>query len=351
LSAAGTGARLARRPRRERAPLRLATARAGRRRARRGRDRSPSSCARRPSRSRPCRRRAGVLERFKLTPRHLAVACASHGGDGQHLSRVAEILLACGVGESALGCGPLAPRDPSAAAALPGPPHRIHHNCSGKHALGLALCVREGWPLEGYLDAGHPLQDAMRAAILEATGDRRRASPTPSTAAGCAPTRRARAPRGGVRPRSPPAASGPQGARVAAGDVRHPALVGFPGSIDTELMAAAPGVVAKIGAEAVIAIGRRRPRARVKVLDGNGPRDRPGRRPLRPRPARPAGRRRAARGARRAADPQLARRRRRDGSTRRSAEPRRQPGSAASSSAGGRAELAELVTRIPTRRP
>ena len=93
--------------------------------------------------------RAGVLERFKLTPRHLAVACASHGGDGQHLSRVAEILLACGVGESALGCGPLLPRDPSAAAALKGRPHRIHHNCSGKHALGLALCVVRGLAARG----------------------------------------------------------------------------------------------------------------------------------------------------------------------------------------------------------
>ena len=72
--------------------------------------------------------RAGVLESFGLTSRHLAVACASHGGDGQHLSRVAEILLACGVSETALGCGPLLPRDPSAAAALTGRPHRIHHN-------------------------------------------------------------------------------------------------------------------------------------------------------------------------------------------------------------------------------
>ena len=49
---------------------------------------------------------------------------------------------------------------------------------------------------------------------------------------------------------------GPAGARVAAAMSEHPALVGFPGSIDTELMAAAPGVVAKIGAEAVIASGR-----------------------------------------------------------------------------------------------
>jgi len=215
--------------------------------------------------------RAGVLDRFQLTPRHLAVACASHGGDGQHLSRVAEILLACGVGESALGCGPLLPRDPSAAATLTGRPHRIHHNCSGKHALGLALCVCEDWPLEGYLDAGHPLQEAMHAAILEATGVN--GAGVAEAVDGCGmrtyamdldglASAFARLASGGL---------GPEGARVAAAMTEHPALVGFPGSIDTEIMAAAPGVVAKIGAEAVIAIGTPDGRGlAVKVLDGNG---------------------------------------------------------------------------------
>jgi L-asparaginase II len=214
--------------------------------------------------------RAGVLERYRLDDRHLAVACASHGGDGQHLSRVAEILLACGVGEDALGCGPLQPRDPSAAAALRGPPHRIHHNCSGKHALGLALCVHQGWPLRGYLEAGHPLQEAMCAAILEATG----ATAADAAAVdGCGMRtyafglERLAAAFAALASGGP----GPAGARVAEAMSSHPALVGFPGSIDSELMAAFPGVVAKIGAEGVIAIGTPDGRGlAVKVLDGNG---------------------------------------------------------------------------------
>jgi L-asparaginase II len=215
--------------------------------------------------------RAGVLERFSLGERHLAVACASHGGDDQHLSRVAEILLASGASEHALGCGPLAPRDPSAAAALRGPPHRIHHNCSGKHALGLALCVHEGWPVEGYVEAGHPLQDAMRAAILEATGA---AGPDVASAVdGCGmqtyalgldrlAAAFAALASGGL---------GPAGARVAEAMSTYPALVAFPGAIDAEVMAAHPGVVCKIGAEAVIAIGTPDGRGlALKVLDGNG---------------------------------------------------------------------------------
>jgi L-asparaginase II len=215
--------------------------------------------------------RAGVLERFGLTPRHLAVGCASHGGDGRHLARVADILLACGVGQAALGCGPLLPRDPRAAAALPGPPNRIHHNCSGKHALGLALCVLEGWPLEGYLERDHPLQQAMHAAILEATETA--GTDVAEAVDGCGMRTyalgldRLAAAFGALAG----GRLGTAGARVASAMSDDPALVGFPGAIDSELMAAAPGVVAKIGAEAVIAIGLPDGRGlALKILDGNG---------------------------------------------------------------------------------
>src|SRR4051812_18472542 len=130
--------------------------------------------------------RAGVLERFGLDDRHLALACASHGGSDQHVAGGAEMLAACGLDEHALGCGPPRhvgvvaemrgaggldepalgwapppPRAPDAAA----PATRIRHNCSGKHALGLARCRQEGWSLAAYLEAEHPLQDAMRAEV------------------------------------------------------------------------------------------------------------------------------------------------------------------------------------------
>jgi L-asparaginase II len=49
----------------------------------------------------------------------------------------------------------------------------------------------------------------------------------------------------------------------------HPDLVAFPGAIDTELMAAELGLVAKVGAEGVIGIGLTDGRAlALKVLDG-----------------------------------------------------------------------------------
>ena len=210
--------------------------------------------------------RAGVLERLGLDDRHLAIGCASHGGSPEHVARVTEILAACGLGVGDLACGAVAPRDPVAAGALPGAPGRVHHNCSGKHALGLALCVVEGWPVEGYLDAAHPLQRAMADEVSDALGVQAHAQaidgcgmPTFDAPLAALASAFGRLAGGGL---------GASGARVAAAMRANPALVAYAGAIDTELMAAMP-VVAKIGAEGVIAIGCDDGRGvAVKVADG-----------------------------------------------------------------------------------
>jgi L-asparaginase II len=210
--------------------------------------------------------RAGVVERLGLDDRHLAMACASHGGSPEHVARVAEILAACGLGVDDLACGPVPPRDPRAAGALAGRPRRIHHNCSGKHALGLALCVVEGWPVEGYLEASHPLQRAMAAAVAEGLGIE-----APAQAIdGCGmPT--FYAPLGalaGAFGRLAGGGLGDAGIRIATAMRAHPELVAYRGAVDTELMTALP-VVAKIGAEAVIAVGCADGRGlALKVADG-----------------------------------------------------------------------------------
>jgi L-asparaginase II len=210
--------------------------------------------------------RAGVLERLGLDDRHLAIACASHGGSPEHVARVSEILAACGLGVAQLSCGAVAPRDPVAAAALSGPPRPIHHNCSGKHALGLALCVVEGWPVEGYLDAEHPLQRAMADAVADALGVE-----SPARAVDGCGMLTFRAPLAALARAFGRLADGDLGApgtRVAAAMRAHPRLVAYAGAIDTELMAATPAI-AKIGAEGVIAIGCEDGRGvAVKVADG-----------------------------------------------------------------------------------
>ena len=100
----------------------------------------------------------GVLDRFGLDDRHLALACASHVATPEHVALAAEILAAAGLDEAALQCGPGDDGRPLA------------HGCSGNHALGLALCVQEGWPTASYLEASHPLQEAYRSTIAAIAG-------------------------------------------------------------------------------------------------------------------------------------------------------------------------------------
>jgi len=210
--------------------------------------------------------RAGVLERFGLDTRHAALACASHGGSAEHVAVVAEVLEACGLVEDALACGPEVPLDPREARGTR--PRRIRHNCSGKHAFGLARCVQEGWPLDGYFRVGHPLQGAMRDCVAEACGVER---PTEEANDGCGmrtfavPLQALAAAFG----RLASGALGPSGDRCAAAMRAHPELVAYDGAIDTELMRAEAGLVAKIGAEGVLAVGLPDGRGlAMKVRDG-----------------------------------------------------------------------------------
>jgi L-asparaginase II len=100
----------------------------------------------------------------------LALASASHSGEDFHIDGVREILRSAGLSESDLQCPPDFPLDESARAEFlraGGKPDRIHMNCSGKHAAMLATCVIQGWPVSGYRDPSHPLQEKIKIEIRQ----------------------------------------------------------------------------------------------------------------------------------------------------------------------------------------
>ena len=210
--------------------------------------------------------RAGVIERFGLDGRHLAVGCASHGGGPEHVARVREMLEAAGLDERALACGVDRPRDPRLIATDPSP---LVHNCSGKHALALALCIARDWPTLGYLVPEHPLQVELHATVADAMGVPTEAVQLAGDGCGMRTFQ--------VELRHLARAFGRLGSggfddpgeQIARAMWSHPHLVAYEGAIDSELMSAYPGLVAKIGAEGVIGIGLPDGRgAAVKVLDG-----------------------------------------------------------------------------------
>ena len=108
-----------------------------------------------------------------LEPRLLALAASSHSGAQMHLDGVREILALAGLDETALQCSldrPLGDAERKAWGDKDAT--RITMNCSGKHAAMLVTCVKNGWSIDNYLDADHPLQVACREELENLAGEK-----------------------------------------------------------------------------------------------------------------------------------------------------------------------------------
>ena len=109
-----------------------------------------------------------AMDELGASDAELALACASHNGEEEHVATARRLLDRAGVSEAELECGPQLPSDEAAARRLlagGGTPLPVHNNCSGKHAAMLATCVVAGWPRAGYIHRHHPLQRAVTAAL------------------------------------------------------------------------------------------------------------------------------------------------------------------------------------------
>jgi L-asparaginase II len=199
--------------------------------------------------------RDGVIERYDLEARHVAVACGSHEGTPEHAATVADVLARADLPIAALrprGVHPPLAAGAARALLLAGRiPTVLEHNCSGNHAL---MLLRESMLARdpgAYLDADGPAQADATAAV--------------ALACGCEPV--IAGDRCGMRAYSVPLRNAALGylrlagddmpepyreaARGVAGAMRAaPEMVAGPGSFDS-LANALPHVVAKRGAMGV----------------------------------------------------------------------------------------------------
>ncbi|OIK01130.1 asparaginase [Streptomyces colonosanans] len=216
---------------------------------------------------------AGVLRAgLELTGERLAIAAASHSGEAFHRDLVHTMLLEYGLSAQRLQCPPDLPLDPAEAEAYLASGavrERVTMNCSGKHTAMLAACALRGWPLDSYLDPAHPLQRLIHSVVEEAAGEPVAAVGTDGCGAplmAISLTGLARAFRSFVL-----AAPGTAERRVADAMRAHPEYVAGTRRPDTWLMREIPGVLSKMGAEAVQAVALPDGRALAfKVDDGAG---------------------------------------------------------------------------------
>ncbi|MPZ73525.1 MAG: asparaginase [Nitriliruptorales bacterium] len=206
--------------------------------------------------------------RTALDSDSLAIACASHEGNGEQQIQAARLLAEAGLDESALQCPPALPRDLQTACEQRWP-DPLAHNCSGKHASFLLATVTMGADHATYLDAAHPFQRLL-AERLAAACSTQLHGPGVDGCGAPAWLLPLRALAVGFARLS--AGHEPRLRRIRGAMQTYPELIGAPGAYDTELMRADGRVVAKRGAEAVFAAGTTagsRPLGiAVKITDG-----------------------------------------------------------------------------------
>jgi L-asparaginase II len=193
----------------------------------------------------------------KVPDEELAIACASHRAEPAQLQAARLLLERARAAEGDLECGLQEGRVPEP----------LFHNCSGKHAGMLAICRARGWPTEGYRLPAHALQRAILADVADAADVR--ADEIETAVDGCGVVTFAlpleRMAFAFSRLEEPDG-----GTRVATAMRAHPELVGGTGSLDTALMTAGAGWLAKGGAEGLLcALGPERVGIALKCEDGS----------------------------------------------------------------------------------
>jgi L-asparaginase II len=193
------------------------------------------------------------LASFDFSVEEIAVMCASHNGERVHVDTVRSLLARAGVEESALQCPAMRPWDQESAASSP-ERRPVNSDCSGKHAGMLAACSDQAWDLETYRDPDHPLQQAVLDTVLSVAGlDTVRVGVD-----GCGVPVHGMPLRSMARiysAFSTPKAwvgRGEHAARAIGAMRAQPYLVAGRDRVDTAVMEALPGVVAKGGAEGLI---------------------------------------------------------------------------------------------------
>lgn len=222
---------------------------------------------------------SGAAERFGLSDEELAVICSSHYAEDCHLQAVRSILAKCGLTVADLQSGvarSIRPEIAFAQAEAGIQPMRLLSDCSGKHSGMLATCIARGYPIQGYLNPSHPVQQEILRIIadiclypiekigigVDGCNVAVFALPIYNMAAGFARL---------ANPDYLPQAYKSPAIQIFRSMTTHPKMVSGTGGFCTALMHATKGrMIGKIGAQGVYCIGIREPELGIalKIEDG-----------------------------------------------------------------------------------
>lgn len=199
---------------------------------------------------------AGVVERFDLTEKDIAIMCGSHRGTMAHARQVFGMLWRADLDVAHLLCPA---KDGST----------LRYNCSGKHAGMLMACRARSWSLNNYVQRDHPVQELVRSHMTELL--RMPVAELLSARDDCGvPTYQLQLSQLAYLYAQLAAGDRPDLETIVRAMTHQPEMVGGTGQFDTELMRA-ENIVSKAGAEGVQCVGRLGEGLglAIKVLDGS----------------------------------------------------------------------------------
>src|SRR6267154_1795058 len=209
---------------------------------------------------------SGAADRFGLTGKEIAIACASHNGEPIHTAAALSILNKIGLKPEDLKCGthePFSAAETRNLRARGEEPNVLHNNCSGKHAGMLALALHLGAPTESYDHLDNPVQVLIRDVV--ARFSRLPVDDIALGIDGCGVPVFGMSVRAMARmyahlcapPENFDEATRAACKRIVAAMINYPEIIGGTAErLDTEMMLAAGGrLISKIGAEGVYTVG------------------------------------------------------------------------------------------------
>ncbi len=217
----------------------------------------------------------GSAQKYNLSDEEIAIICASHSGEEEHVRVVTGLLQKLDLSPEYLQCGVHPPFYNPRAVEIwrrGEQPSTVHCNCSGKHSGMLAICKYYDWPLNNYQELSHPLQHLLLTTIkqfhgfedihvgIDGCGVPVYGMPLKEMAKGYARLAQTTAPK----------SSAVQ--KIVSSMTKYPKLVAGTGRLDTVLMERlGDKLVTKCGAEGVQCIGLlgKGIGIAIKIEDGN----------------------------------------------------------------------------------
>ena len=115
----------------------------------------------------------GAADRYGFGDKELALACASHSGEPEHMRLAGDIVARAGLSEADFECGRHWSSEQTVLieqARAGDKPNQLGNNCSGKHAGFLCLSCHAGVDHHGYVGYDHFVQASVRDVMSDLTG-------------------------------------------------------------------------------------------------------------------------------------------------------------------------------------